>query len=460
MGETYYSYRVLALAVLIIANAFFAGAEVALVSVRPSRLRELAKEGRVGAQAALNLLANPGRLLSVVQVGVTLASLGLGWAGEDTFFRLFVGAFDLALTQAAETALHWFSFVLAFLVMTYLHVVIGEVVPKNLAIERADRLAILVAPLLLVFYRISGPFVYVIERSAAGISRLLGLHGEQRGGGHSAEELKLIISASRGQGYVPQFEENVIHRVLDLEDVQVREVMVPRNDLVSVPVESSLEEIMRTMVESQYSRLPVYEGRPEQIIGILHYKDVFRAREELRTSGLLRVPAVKLRLRALLRPPLVVPETKPVSQMVDEFRRSRSHMAMVVDEFGTIIGIVTLEDVLEQIFGEIEDEHDLRSPPPALESLVVEVEGKTNIRDLETQYQIELPMDAGFETLAGFLLFNLGAIPSAGDSVEYGGRRFTVLEMERNRIAQVRIEKIEAGGEAQEDSAASGFTNQ
>ncbi len=443
MDETYYGYRFLVLAVIIMANAFFAGAEVALVSVRPSRLRELAKEERVGAQAALNLLSNPSRLLSVVQVGVTLASLGLGWAGEDTLFRFFVGTFRPVLTPATETALHWLSFVLAFLVMTYFHVVIGEVVPKNLAIEKADQLAILVAPLLLVFYRISEPFVYVIERSAAGVSRLLGLHGEQRGGGHSAEELKFIISASRGEGYVPKFEENVIHRVLDLAGIQVREVMVPRNDIVSASIESSLEEIMRTMIESQYSRLPVYEGRPEQIIGILHYKDVLRVREELRASGLLRMPSVKLRLRTLLRKPLVVPETKPVSQMVDEFRKSRTHMAMVVDEFGTIVGIVTLEDILEQIFGEIEDEHDLMSPPPALESLVMDVEGTTNIRDLEAQYRIELPVDAGFETLAGFLLFNLGSIPRAGDSVEYGGRRFTVLEMDRNRIAQVRIEKIE-----------------
>lgn len=441
MDQTYYGYRFLLLILIIAANAFFAAAEVALVSVRPSRLRELAKEGLVGAPAALSLLANPSRLLSVTQVGVTLASLGLGWAGEDTLYRFFVGLFRPVLTPATESALHIIGFLVAFLVMAFFHVVVGEVVPKNLAIDKADRLAILVAPVLLVFYRVCEPFVYVIEHSAAGLSRLIGLRGEQRGGGHSAEELKLIITASRGEGYVPKFEENVIHRVLDLEDLSVREIMVPRNDIVSVPVESSLEDILRTMTENQFSRLPVYEGSPEQIIGFLHYKDLFRVREELRASGLLR-PAVKLRLRTLLRKPLVVPETKPVSQMVDEFRQSRAHMAMVVDEFGTIAGMVTFEDVIEQIFGEIEDEHDVKTPPPALQSLVVDVEGTTNIRDLEMQYRIELPVDAGFETLAGFLLYQLGRIPGAGDSVEYGGRRFTVLQMEENRISQVRIEKI------------------
>jgi CBS domain containing-hemolysin-like protein len=446
MNETYYGYRFLLLFLIIMVNAFFAGAEVALVSVRPSRLRQLAQEGRVGAQAALNLLANPGRLLSVVQVGVTLASLGLGWAGEETLFRFLVGVFQPVLTPETEQILHILCFLLAFLVMAFFHVVVGEVVPKNLAIEKADRLALLVAPALLVFYRISEPFVYVIERSAAGLSRLAGLRGAPRGGGHSAEELKLIISASRGEGYVPKFEEDVIHRVLDLEDLSVREIMVPRNDIVSVPIDCNLEEILRTMIEHQYSRLPVYEERPEQIIGFLHYKDVVRVREELRTSGLLRMSSVKLRLRNLLHKPLVVPETKPVSQMVSEFRQNRLHLAMVVDEFGTIVGMVTLEDVFEQIFGEIEDEHDVKTQPPALEALVVDVEGTINIRDLETQYGIELPGEAGFETLAGFLLFRLGSIPKLGETVEYAGRRFTVLEMDRHRIAQVRIEKIEDRG--------------
>ncbi len=442
MGDVYYGYRFLLLILILIANAFFAGAEVALVSVRPSRLRQLAKEERVGAQAALNLLANPNRLLSVVQVGVTLASLGLGWAGEDTLFRFFNGVFQPVLTPGAEETLHAGCFILAFLVMTFFHVVVGEVVPKNLAIEKADRLALLVAPALLVFARISGPFVYTIEQSAAAISRLLGLRVEQRGGGHSAEELKLVISASRGEGYVPEFEEDVIHRVLDLPDLVVREIMVPRNAIVAVPIDSSLEEIMRTMIESGYSRLPVYEGTPEQIIGFLHYKDLFRVREELRASGLLRAAPVRLRLRPLLRKPLVVPETKPAGQMVDAFRKSRSHMAIVVDEFGTVVGMITMEDVLEQIFGEIEDEHDVTAPPPAFEALVVEVDGTTSIRDLETQYGIELPVDAGFETLAGFLLFHLGRIPTPGNTVNFGGRRFTVLQMDCNRIAQVRIEKI------------------
>ena len=440
--ETYYGYRFFLLALLLGVNAFFAASEVALVSVRLSRLRELAKEGGVGPQAALSLRANPGRLLSVVQVGVTLASLGLGWAGEATIYGFIVGLFQPWLAPSGEKILHAASFVVGFLLITFCHVVVGEVVPKNLGIQNADRLAVLVAPPLLVFYRIVGPFVFVIERSAAVLSRWLGLRGQPRGGGHSAEELKLIVSAARGEGGLPRFQEDVIHRVLDLEDLSVREIMVPRNNIVSVSIDSTPDEILRTIREHQYSRMPVYEGGPEHIVGILHYRDLVRFWEEPRPSDSVRPGALRSRLRSLIRKPPVVPETKPVSQMVEEFRRTRVHMALVVDEFGTIAGIVTLEDILEQIFGEIEDEHDLARHLPPAEAQVLEVDGTTSIRDLETQYGIELPTDADFETLAGFLLLRLGYIPRPGDRVEEEDRRYTVLAMEHNRIARVLIEKI------------------
>jgi CBS domain containing-hemolysin-like protein len=440
--ETYYGYRFFLLALLLGANAFFAASEVALVSVRLSRLREMAKEGGVGPQAALSLRANPGRLLSVVQVGVTLCTLGLGWAGQETIYGFLVGLFQPWLAPSGEKILHAASFVLGFLLITFCHVVVGEVVPKNLAIQKADRLAALVAPPLLLFGRIVGPFVFVIERSAAVLSRWLGLRGQPRGGGHSAEELKLIVSAARGEGGLPRFQEDVIHRVLDLEDLSVREIMVPRNDIVSVSIDSTPDEILKTIREHQYSRMPVYEGGPEHIVGVLHYRDLVRFWEELRPSDSVPPGALRSRLRSLIRKPPVVPETKPVSQMVEEFRRSRVHMALVVDEFGTIAGIVTLEDILEQIFGEIEDEHDLARHLPPAEAQVLEVDGTTSIRDLETQYGIELPTDAGFETLAGFLLLRLGYIPRPGDRVEEEDRRYTVLAMEHNRIARVLIEKV------------------
>src|SRR5713101_1735759 len=374
MNESHYGFRILLLLLILGANAFFAAAEVALVSVRESRLKQLAEEGHAGAQAALNLLANPGRLLSVTQIGVTLASLGLGWPGEDTLYSMVLSVLQPAITPVTEKVLHAASFVLAFLVMTYFHVVVGEVVPKNLAIESADRLASIVAPALLIFYRISEPFVWVIEKSSAAITRMLGVGEGQRGGGHSAEELKLIVSSSRGLGHLPQMQEDIIHRVLDLDNISVREIMVPRNDIVSVPVDATLDQVLSTMIEQQHSRLPVYEGQPEQIVGILYYKDLLPVWEERRAAIRASRPPRVFRLQRLLRKHMVVPETKPVSQMLAEFRQGSAHMAMVVDEFGTIAGLLTVEDVLEQIVGEIADEYDVKSEAPTVQTDELDLE--------------------------------------------------------------------------------------
>ncbi|PYT25573.1 MAG: HlyC/CorC family transporter [Acidobacteria bacterium] len=442
MVDSHYGFRIVILILIIAVNAFFAAAEVALVSVRESRLRQLAESGQAGAQAALNLLANPERLLSVTQMGVTLASLGLGWAGEDTLYQMVVALLHPVITPVTEKALHVASFILAFLVMSYFHVVVGEVVPKNLAIDNADRLAVIVAPALLLFYRISEPFVWIIEKSSSWIIETVGTKSQERGGGHSAEELKLIVSSSRGLGHLPQMQEDIIHRVLDLDNVYVREIMVPRNDIISIPVDASLEQVMQTVAEHQHSRLPVYEERPEQIVGLLYYKDLLPVWEEHRAAVLTGRPTRMFRVRRLMRKHLVVPETKPVSQMLAEFQQGRSHMAMVVDEFGTIVGLVTVEDVLEQVVGEIGDEFDVKPERPAAETDELELEGATKIRDIEGQYGVELPSNGGFETLAGFMLMKLGNIPKLGEAVEHDGRRFTVLEMDRNRIAKVRIEKV------------------
>lgn len=435
------AYRLLILIVIITLNGFFAAAEVSLVSVRKSRLRALANEGQVGAQAALNLLANPARLLSVTQVGVTLASLGLGWAGEDTIYELILRLVNPVINPGTAWLVHTCGTIAAFLLISYGHVVIGEVVPKNLALEKADRLALLVAPPLLVFGRISAPFVFVAERSARALSKLIGLSGEHSGGAHSAEELKFVVSVSHQEGYIRRFEEEAIGALLDLQQYYVREIMVPRNAIVSISVEANLDEVLRLMNANQFSRLPVYDKTPEDIIGYVHYKDLMTVWEERRNAQEKRKLPRSFRLRRILRRLPIVPETKVLADLIDEFRNTHRHMALVVDEFGTIAGLVTLEDILEQIFGEIGDEHDAKRPAHKVEAAVVELDGSTSIRDLDAQYGIELPGDAGFETLAGFILYELGDIPKDGEKVLYGGRRFIVVSMERNRIAKVRIEK-------------------
>ncbi|MEP6713969.1 MAG: hemolysin family protein [Terriglobia bacterium] len=435
--------RLAILGVILAINAFFAAAEVALLSVRDSRLRHLAEEGQTGAKMALGLLAHPERLLSVTQIGVTLASLGLGWAGEDALFELLSGAFHPLLTPATATLLHGVCLVLAFLVMTYAHVVIGEVVPKNLAIAKADRLALVVAPPLTVLTRLLSPFVNIVESSTNGITRMLGVRAtNHRGGGHSAEELKLIVSLSRFSGILPEKEEDMIHRVLDLEEASVREVMKPRHDIASVPIASSLDQVLEAMVTTQHSRLPVWDEAPEDMVGVVFFKDMLRVWHERRTNIRLGRPAPQFVLGRIMRKPLIVPETKPLLQMLEEFRERHTHMALVVDEFGTVTGLVTVEDVLEQIVGEIEDEFDDKMEPHAPELSEVELDGATGIRDLDSIYDIDLPANAGFETIAGYMLYKLGHIPKPGESVIFGGRRFTVTAMERNRISRVKVEKI------------------
>ena len=455
MSNSAYVTRLILLGLILAVNAFFAGAEVSLLSVRDSRLRRLADEGHSGAKVALALLSEPEKLLSVTQIGVTLASLGLGWAGEDTLYNLLLALLHPVVTAPIAAFIHAGCFVFAFLVMTYCHVVIGEVVPKNLAIARADRIAIVVAPVLMVFYRVAAPFVAVVERSSSFFTRLAGAKPSHRGG-HSAEELKLIVSSSRFSGVLPEAQEDMIHRVLDLEETSVREIMRPRHEIVSIPVGSTLDEVLATMVESQHSRLPVWEGKPEHMAGVVYFKDMTRLWHDRRQSIRDGHAVAPFQLRRLMRKPLIVPETKSVQEMLADFQTGHTHMALVVDEFGTVAGLVTVEDVIEQIVGEITDEFDGPGDTPrapAAESDRVELEGATTIRDLVSIYGIELPVNAGFETLAGYLLFRLGHIPTIGETIEFENRQFTVTQMERNRIARVRIVRKVADAQAVESES-------
>ena len=437
-------FRLFLLFLILALNAFFAAGEVSLVSVRRSRLRAQAEQGDSGALVALDLLSNPQRLLSVSQLGVTLASLGLGWAGEETVYQLLLAMLAPVTTAGIERYLHAAAFVVAFLLISFLHIIVGEVLPKNLALSRPDRLAVLVAPPLLVFSRISAPFVWIVERTALFLANKFGFTSHSSGG-HSAEELKFIITSSRSEGHLEGFEEDAIQKILELKNIYAREIMVPRNDVVAVPIDAALDQVLRVMTEHKYSRVPVYDGSPEKLVGMVHYKDLMRLWQERKTAHERKRPERPFKLRKYLREALMVPETKPLPQLIDELRANHAHMAFVVDEFGTISGLVTIEDLFEQVFGEIEDEFDdAKKPKPSGEAPLVDVEGTIPIRDLVTQYQIELPGDAGFETLAGFLLFKLGYIPKSGDDIEYGNRRFTILEMDRNRIAKVRVERVVA----------------
>ena len=436
-------YKLLLIAALMAVNAFFAAAEVALLSTRRSKLEAMAKEGMLGAQAALSLLANPERLISLIQAALAITTLGLGSAGEEMIRHQIEALFAPLHGKVPAAVTGSVSFVLSFLVLTLTVVVVGEVVPKNIGVARADKIAVLAAPILLLFYKIAEPFIFLIETVASRLSRWLGAKGHAHGAAHSTEELKYIISSSRHEGHLTEFEENAVRRVLDLNEDVAREIMTPRQSITSIPLDSSLDDVLKALTSSHHSRLPVWQERPENIIGIVHFRDLLEVWHVRRMATERRRAVPHFRLEAHLRKPLVVPETKLLNELIDEFRQSHVHMAIVVDEFGTVSGLVTLEDALEQVFGEIEDEHDVRREPVWLDAPLVELEGKTPIIDMEAQYGIELAADAGFQTLAGFVLFRLGHIPRAGESIIEHDRRYTVIEMDRNRIAKVRVERVE-----------------
>ena len=438
--------RVLFVVLLVAANAFFVAAEFALVSVRDTRLQQLVEARRIGARTVQKLHQRLAEVLAGVQFGVTLASLLLGWIGEPVVASMFQNV--LVNVPHAGVYAHTLAVVISFSLITYLLLILGEIVPKSVALQRAERVALAVAGPMDVFLAISRPFLFVMNRSADAVLRAFGSRQIRSGAAHSPEELKLIVAASRRFGLIPAFEEEIIAHALELGEVTVREVMVPRPNIFSFPADLTLDEAVARVVEEQHSRIPVFDPQrgPEHIVGILYAKDLMRWMR-LRVSLSQAQPAAarvaKMPISQIMRDVLVVPETKPLGDLLTEFKQRKRHLAVVVDEFGSTVGVVTVEDVLEQLVGEIEDEFDVAAMAPLKAGATMVLEGAANILDLESQYQLSLPRNEGFETLAGFVLTRLQKIPVAGDSFEYEGRRFTVVEMDGHRISKVRIEMLQ-----------------
>ncbi len=445
---SYVLLRVFFILLLIAANAFFAAAEFALVSVRDTRIQELIEARRIGARIVQRLHRNLDEVVNGVQLGITIVSLTLGWVGEPVLARIF----QQSIGQVPHAALyaHGVAIALAFILITCLHVILGELVPKSLALQRGEQVALAVAGPMDVFLTITRPFIFVMNTAAGSVLRLFGSRKLRQGPVHSPDELKLIVTASRQFGQIPPFQEEMIHHALELESITVREVMVPRPDIFSLPGDLTLDEALSRVVEEQHSRIPVYDPQsgPEHIIGVLYSKDLMRWTRLRLTSNPVQPVAARISamtISQIMRDVLVVPETKVLTELLEEFKDRKRHLAVVVDEFGSTAGVITVEDILEQLVGEIEDEFDVSAPEQAaLEGQIALVlDGSVSIRDLESQYQLELPRDAGFETLAGFVLSRLQKIPHAGDSFEYEGHRFSVEEMEAHRIARVKIEKLQ-----------------
>jgi CBS domain containing-hemolysin-like protein len=427
---------------LVALNAFFVAAEYALLSVRRTRLEQLANEGNPRARLVLTLISDMVALFSGTQLGITVVSLLMGWIGEGIMANAIERSLEGSFGRVASAPVaHSISVVLAFLVITILLMVLGELVPKTLAYEEAESFALAVAPPMSLFLKLSRYPVRLLDSLANGVLRLLhrpppGSHGPA----HTTEEVKLIVSSIRKRGLLDAEQEEMIHSVFDLDRVRVREIMVPWNRITCLPVTPDLQGLLERVVKDQHSRIPIYDGLPDQIIGVLYTKDLLAVLLERARAG---TPVeADCDLRPVLHQPMIVPEAMSLTQMLKEARRRHSQMALVVDEFGTFVGLVTIEDVLEQIVGEIQDEYDLEEA--AIRKVgenVLVVDGSVSLRDLAGEYEIVLPRE-GYETLAGFVEARLGVIPKGGESFVFESRRYRVADMEGRRVSKVRIETL------------------
>jgi CBS domain containing-hemolysin-like protein len=438
--------RVFVVLLLVAVNAFFAAAEFALVSVRETRIQQLIDAHRVGARTVLKLHQQLSRVVNGVQLGITVTSLTLGWLGEPVLARLFEGWIG-SVPHAAIYA-HSVAVALAFVMITSLHVILGELVPKSLALQRAERVALAVAAPMDVFLTIAGPLTIGMSRVAGFVLRVFGTRDIRHGSVHSPDELKLIIAAARTSGQLSSAQEEMLLNALELDHITARQVMVPRTKILSLPSDLNLDEALSRVVDEQHSRVPVYDPQrgPEHIVGVLYAKDLMRWTRlrlfNVAPSAAQRISQMKI--GQVMHDVLVVPETKTLLDLLGEFQHRKRHLAVVVDEFGSTAGVISVEDVLEQVVGELEDEFDVASVQPAVTdaNAPVVLDGAINIRDLETQYEVKLPQDEGFETLAGFILSRLQKMPEGGEALDYEGRHFVVDKMDGHRIATVRIEPV------------------
>ncbi|MFL5949107.1 MAG: hemolysin family protein [Gaiellaceae bacterium] len=417
--------ELLGVAALILLNAYFVAAEYALVTARRTRIQELAEEGNRRARAVLRIVADPPRFIAAMQLGVTGTSLAIGALGEQALAKVFDPIFASLI-----------AFGLAFLIITFLHVVVGELVPKGVALGYSERTALAVSAPVRGFFVVFKPLIWILQRSSEVILRALGL---QPPGGemevYSEAELKMLLSRSTEEGELEQQEQEMLYKVFDFADKEVSEVMVPRPDVVALSIDLPPEECLAAVIDSPYTRYPVYRETLDHVVGVLHVRDLF--------SALVDRGIANVEVEGIVRDAYIVPETKDLAAMLTEFRRTNQHMAIVVDEYGATQGIVTLEDLLEEIVGEIEDEFDL--PDESIERVdddTIRIDGTFPIDDFNEQFATHIPIE-DYHSMGGFVFGLLGRAPQPEDSIDYDGLRFDVLEVEGQRILRLAVTFVE-----------------
>ncbi|HEY3745798.1 MAG TPA: hemolysin family protein [Gemmatimonadaceae bacterium] len=428
--------RLLAIILLVLLNAFFVGAEFALVRSRRTRLEAMTRSGDRLARFAVRASSNISRILSASQLGVTLASLGLGWVAESTVGDMFARVFGY-LPFAMEMSLRLtLGAGLALVVVTYLHVVFGELTPKAAALNHPEALARWLAPPLLFFAWITKPFTYSLNKSSQVILRAL---GQEKAGSedavHSPEEIRLLVEQSQESGQMQAHDADLIDAVFEFSEKNAREVMTPRTELVALPVEATLSEVLGVVQESGLSRYPVYDESIDNIIGVVLAKDLLKLLAPRANTEAFDLPSI-------MRPVHVIPGSREVEEVLADFKRLKEHMAIVLDEYGGTAGVVTMEDLLEEIVGEILDEYDTSEDEEApLHTRAGEtlVPGSTHIGELNEHFSLTVP-DEDYTTIGGYVFGVLGRLPVVGDRVIAGGAIFTVREMDGRRIETLAVD--------------------
>lgn len=416
---------------LVLANGFFVATEFSLVGVRRSRIATLADAGNPRAKLLLGLLDNLNAYISATQLGITLSSLALGWIGEPAVAHLL----EIPLKgRISETLLHTLAFAIAFSIITFLHIVLGELAPKTLALERAEKTALAVALPIQIFYKVFSYPIRLLDWAGTRTVRLFGLHPSgEHASIYTEDELRQLIDISRRSGHLEAEEQKLINGVFDFSEAEVREAMIPRMSVDAISVTATLAEVKKAFRTLGYSRLPVYREQIDDIVGILFRRDL--------EPYLEQPPPDVFNLEKLLHPPQFIPATLRLGAALRHMQSSRTHLSVVIDEHGGLEGIVTIEDLLEEIVGEINDEYDeeVRSQILKEANGTYLLSGMLTVRDANRQLKLHLPEGGGYITLAGFLLAQAGRLLQEGETVEYEGMHFKVERIEKRRIRRIRF---------------------
>jgi putative hemolysin len=421
--------------IFIIVNGFFAAAEIAVVAARRMRIRQFVEEGNKNAVILQKFKEKPDRFLATIQIGITLAGVIAAAIGGAAAIKIIKPALREIPLKAVAASAEAISIGIATLIITYFLLIFGELIPKSIALTNPERIGMKTARIIEVFSKVTFIFVQVLTFST---NMLLKPFGKRTHAGRaiSEEEVRMLIREGGEQGVFEPTEQALIHSVFEFTDMSVKEVMVPSTRMITISLHMPAEDIKNTITEEQFSRYPVIGKDLNDIRGILYAKDFLNA-----------IAKGQVDVRKLFKPPFFIPETMKISNLLKEMQKKRVHMALVIDEYGGVSGLVTMEDLLEEIVGEIRDEYDIESPVVQLSDGTFLVDASISIRDLKEDHQIEIPESTDYETLGGFLLTSLQKIPRVGDVVEVEAKRITISEMVGQRISKVKLEKLHAESE-------------